>query len=293
RRVDMVELEIDRRADLGDQRLHQHVAVLFDEIRELVKDGFAELRVPPVAAVECRPRAGHGLVHLSKRRALELRHQLFGGWIHDAERFAFAGPVSVVDEQLGVHHALRHTGNLFIHLRNSFSYIAHGYSPVYWVAVASWYCSSLTFSIQSAVLPSRFSTMEMWVMAVVGVAPCQCFSPGGNQITSPGRISLIGPPQRCTRPQPAVTIRVCPSGCVCHAVRAPGSKVTLAPTTRAGSGASNSISARTVPVNQSAGPFAEGCVPILLISIVCFSSNDRNKTRRAQSRIRGDSILGY
>ena len=26
----------------------------------------------------------------------------------------------------------------------------------------------------------------MWVMAVVGAAPCQCFSPGGNQTTSPG-----------------------------------------------------------------------------------------------------------
>ena len=34
----------------------------------------------------------------------------------------------------------------------------------------------------------------MCVIAVVGVAPCQCFSPGGNQTTSPGRISSIGPP---------------------------------------------------------------------------------------------------
>src|SRR5712691_6865159 len=50
--------------------------------------------------------------------------------------------------------------------------------------------------------------MAMCVMAVVAVAPCQCFSPGANQITSPGRISSIGPPQRWTRPQPAVTIRV-------------------------------------------------------------------------------------
>jgi hypothetical protein len=33
---------------------------------------------------------------------------------------------------------------------------------------------------------------------------------------------------------PAVTISVCPSGCVCHAVRAPGSKVTVAPPMRAG-----------------------------------------------------------
>src|SRR5208283_2069756 len=109
--------------------------------------------------------------------------------------------------------------------------------------------------------------MAMCVMAVVGEAPCQCFSPGGNQITSPGRISSIGPPQRCTRPQPAVTIRVCPSGCVCHAVRAPGSNVTIAPVTRAGSLPLNGESMRTVPVNQSAGPWLEGCEPFLLISI--------------------------
>src|SRR5438128_6159554 len=109
--------------------------------------------------------------------------------------------------------------------------------------------------------------MAICVIAVVGVAPCQCFSPGGNQITSPGRISSIGPPQRCAQPQPAVTIKVWPSGCVCHAVRAPGSKVTLAPETRPGWAASNSGSIRTVPVNQSAGPLPEGCEPLLLISI--------------------------
>ena len=39
-------------------------------------------------------------------------------------------------------------------------------------------------------------------MAVVGPAPCQCFSPGGNHTTSPGRISSTGPPSRCTQPQP-------------------------------------------------------------------------------------------
>src|SRR2546422_4218782 len=109
--------------------------------------------------------------------------------------------------------------------------------------------------------------MAICVIAVVGVAPCQCFSPGGNQTTSPGRISSIGPPSRRTRPQPAVTIKVWPSGCVCQAVRAPGSKVTLAPATRAGAGALNSGSIRTVPVNQSAGPLADGCEPALLISI--------------------------
>ena len=56
------------------------------------------------------------------------------------------------------------------------------------------YCSSLTCSIQSTTLPSSFSWMAMCVMAVVGAAPCQCFSPGENQTTSPGRISSIGPP---------------------------------------------------------------------------------------------------
>src|SRR6266481_8533414 len=110
--------------------------------------------------------------------------------------------------------------------------------------------------------------MAMCVMAVVGAAPCQCFSPGEKQITSPGRISSIGPPHRCARPQPAVTINVCPSGCVCQAVRAPGSNVTLAPRTRAGSGASNNGSMRTEPVNQSVGPLLDGSDPLLLISML-------------------------
>src|SRR3954464_11678901 len=112
--------------------------------------------------------------------------------------------------------------------------------------------------------------MAMWVIAVVAVAPCQCFSPGGNQTTSPGWISSLGPPQRCVRPQPAVTINVWPRGCVCHAVRAPGSNVTLAPCTNAGFGAWNKGSILTMPVNQSAGPFADGCEPTLLMSIYSF-----------------------
>src|SRR5688572_7268804 len=107
----------------------------------------------------------------------------------------------------------------------------------------------------------------MCVIAVVGDAPCQCFSPGGIQTRSPGRISSIGPPHRWVRPIPDVTIRVWPSGCVCQAVRAPGSNVTLAPAARAGTGASNSGSMRTVPVNHSAGPLADGCEPLRLISI--------------------------
>src|SRR5262252_5644792 len=109
--------------------------------------------------------------------------------------------------------------------------------------------------------------MATCVIAVVGVAPCQCFSLGANQTTSPGRISSIGPPSRCAHPRPEVTINVWPNGCVCQAVRAPGSKVTLAPRTCAGSGGSNNGSIRTLPVNQSAGPLVELCEPTLLISM--------------------------
>jgi hypothetical protein len=47
---------------------------------------------------------------------------------------------------------------------------------------------------------------------------------------------------------------LCPRGWVCHAVRAPGSKVTAAPAARAGSFAEKRGAIRTVPVNQSAGP---------------------------------------
>src|SRR6266581_4021021 len=88
------------------------------------------------------------------------------------------------------------------------------------------YCSSVTFSIQSTTFPLSSSWIAIWVMAVVGDAPCQCFSPGGHQITSPGRISLTGPPQLCTKPQPHVTTSVWPRGCVCQLLRAHGSNVT-------------------------------------------------------------------
>src|SRR5205807_10480240 len=146
------------------------------------------------------------------------------------------------------------------------------------------YCSELTCSSHSTALPSSFSWIAMCVIAVAGDAPCQCFSPGGNHTTSPGRISSTGPPQRCARPEPAVTIKVWPSGCVCHAVRAPGSKVTLAPETRPGSGASNSGSIRTVPVNQSAGPLLDGREPLLLMSICLLLLAD---ARNSRARERG------
>src|SRR2546430_4293065 len=133
--------------------------------------------------------------------------------------------------------------------------------------------------------------MAMCVMAVVGVAPCQCFSPGANQITSPGRISSTGPSQRCAHPRPDVTINVWPNGWVCQAVRAPGSNVTLALRTRAGSGASNSGSMRTVPVNQSAGPLLELCEPDLFISIFDLPSSIFSQLVAPGSPLRADMPL--
>src|SRR6516164_4324297 len=109
--------------------------------------------------------------------------------------------------------------------------------------------------------------MAMWLMPVVGVAPCQCFSPGGHTTTSPARICLLGLPQHCTHPQPPVTTSLWPSGWVCQAVRAPGSNVTKPAETRDGAIAGNSGSIRTLPVKYSAGPLLEGCEPLCLISI--------------------------
>ena len=82
-----------------------------------------------------------------------------------------------------------------------------------------------------------------------------------------GADTRLGPPQHCTQSQPAVTINLWPSGWVCHAVRAPGSNVTNPAETRDGSVAGNSASIRTLPVKCSAGPLAEGCEPLCLISI--------------------------
>ena len=59
-----------------------------------------------------------------------------------------------------------------------------------------------------------------------------------------------------------------PERMVCHAVRAPGSKVTWAPWTRAGSKKLNRGLIRTVPVNQSGGPFPDGFEPTRVISIM-------------------------
>lgn len=70
-----------------------------------------------------------------------------------------------------------------------------------------WYCSSDTFSIHSTLFPLTVPVNAIWVMADVGDAPCQCFTPGGHQTTSPWRISVTGPPNSWIQPVPAVTIK--------------------------------------------------------------------------------------
>src|SRR5579871_1850173 len=137
--------------------------------------------------------------------------------------------------------------------------------------------------------------MAICDIAVVAVAPCQCFLPGGHQTTSPGRITSFGSPQHCVHPHPEVTINVCPSGWVCHAVRAPGSNVTKAPKARAGSGGSNRGSIRTEPVKVSAGPLRDGWEPLRLISIgllprlsaVSPTTFDQESKERAATRLPG------
>src|SRR5918998_1397046 len=109
------------------------------------------------------------------------------------------------------------------------------------------YCASLPCSSQSTFRPSSASWIAVCAIAVVGAAPCQCFTPGGVHTTSPSPISSTAPPHCWTRPVPAVTTSSCPSGCVCQAERAPGSNATAAADTRDDGVASRIGTTRTVP----------------------------------------------
>src|SRR5947209_16731657 len=134
----------------------------------------------------------------------------------------------------------------------------------------------------------------MCTMPVFGPAPCQCFSPGGIHTVSPALISRIGPPFACTRPTPEMTCSVCPSGWVCHAVRAPGSKLTRPARMHAGAGASMIGSCHTTPVNESFGCRRVGTDPLALISIglpPCRLDNDRSRTAHEQGSTRGFTML--
>src|SRR5882757_53706 len=100
----------------------------------------------------------------------------------------------------------------------------------------------------------------MWIMPLVGEPPCQCFSPGGIQTTSPALLS--------TRPTPEITYSVWPRGCECQFVRAPGSKDTRFETIRAGTSAAMIGSCQTVPVKYSLGASRVGREPARWMFIV-------------------------
>ena len=91
------------------------------------------------------------------------------------------------------------------------------------------YCSSDTCSIQSTAL-----AVERLRNGDVGHrGRRRCAMPMLLARRKPDDIAgpdlLDRPALTCTQPQPDVTISVWPSGCVCQAVRAPGSNVTIAP----------------------------------------------------------------
>src|SRR3954447_23946011 len=90
-------------------------------------------------------------------------------------------------------------------------------------------------------------------------------------------MTSIGPPRRCARPTPSVTQIVCPFGCVCQAVRAPGAKWTLLALSLEPSDGAATVSMKTAPVNQSFGPGAVAMVlrvtcmvlPVVLTFVGC------------------------
>ena len=101
----------------------------------------------------------------------------------------------------------------------------------------------------------------MCVIAVVAVAPCQWFSPGGHQTTSPGRISFFGPPW-LSPATPAVTINVS-QRMVIPSCTSTGLKRNTDAQHARRIGAWKSGSMRTLPVKYSSGPLLEGCEPLL------------------------------
>src|SRR5262245_42980576 len=121
--------------------------------------------------------------------------------------------------------------------------------------------------------------MARCVIAFLSVAPCQCLTPGGVQITSPGLISCFGPPSCWIQPVPAVTISSCPAGWVCHAERAPNSNVTEPTEVRQGALGWNSGSTRTAPLKYCSAPFVEGCEPlrVMVIDSCAYAESETNR----------------
>jgi hypothetical protein len=131
------------------------------------------------------------------------------------------------------------------------------------------YCSSVTCSIHSTALPSSISAIAMWVIAVVGDAPCQCRSPGaephdvaGANLLDRSAVALHASATR--RDDQRLPERMCvprraAPGLERHGRSADAARSTVAET---------ASQFAPHPVNQSAGPLADGCDPLLEISMV-------------------------
>src|SRR5258705_7047031 len=129
--------------------------------------------------------------------------------------------------------------------------------------------------------------MAMWLIVLSSVAPCQCLTPGGVQMTSPSAMRCFSPPHSWTQPLPAVTMRVCPPGWVCQAVRAHGVKDTSAELNARTSLTSNSGLTLTSPVNVSAGPRPAGRDALGEISIAVPSLIARRGSARGVAAVDG------
>src|SRR3984957_17957796 len=126
-------------------------------------------------------------------------------------------------------------------------------------------------------------------MVLFASAPCQWRSPASIQTESPAVIICGALPASCTRPTPVNTCKACPIGCVCHAVRAPGSNETRFTANLPGAAAATISSIHTVPVNQSGGPLRQPRISlvnifIFLPSLQAPDSHLRQFSRRKQCR---------
>lgn len=131
---------------------------------------------------------GNGIAALDGLDRLAGGHDMFGNLTPLHRR--------IVDELADVRH--RRTGRLGADLHADEEYGAcyegggarhlHDFIQSMPPSVLA-YCSSVTCSIHSTVFPSRASATAICDIPYSGDAPCQCFTPGGIQTTSPGPIS--------------------------------------------------------------------------------------------------------
>src|SRR5215216_6618899 len=101
-------------------------------------------------------------------------------------------------------------------------------------------------------------------------------------MTSPARISSMGPPRGWTSPLPSVTYRVWPTAWACQAVRAVGVNRTALTRTREGSSPRAMASMKTSPVNHSAGPLAVGCFGWMGMGTPCSGAGVGGDVRSVQ-----------